>query len=250
MSRCTGVAPRLAHETHELRDLLLGLGTRTGGVEDLLAHDRALHVVCAEMQRHLRKRQAHHDPVRLDVRDVVEQQARHGDHLQVVGAGRVLPAAPLEDGVLRVERERDEREEASGLVLLLAQPQQMVDTLLVGLDVSVEHCAVGRDPEPVGSVMRAEPEIGMLLARRDEPADAIREDLRTAAGERPEPDRLELAQHLFVAQPGELGHVMDLARREELQVDVRQRLVQRADDVDVVVEPDVRASHHRPCGSR
>ena len=35
--------------------------------------------------------------------------------------------------------------------------------------------------------------------------------------------------------------MVDLARGEELQVDVRQRLVQRADDVDVVVEVDVRA---------
>src|SRR2546430_11749538 len=41
-----------------------------------------------------------HDPVGLDVRDVVEQQPRHRDHLQIVRAARVLPTASLEDRVL------------------------------------------------------------------------------------------------------------------------------------------------------
>ena len=43
----------------------------------------------------------------------------------------VCPAAPLEDGVLRVECERNEREEAARLVLQVAQAQQVVDPLLV-----------------------------------------------------------------------------------------------------------------------
>ena len=43
---------------------------------------------------------------------------------------------------------------------------------------------------------------------------------------------------------------MDLARRKELQVHVGQRLVQRADDPDVVVEVDMRAlaAHHVDLG--
>src|SRR5579862_9102635 len=69
-----GHTPCFLDEAHELRDLLLGAARRTGGLEDLLAHDRALDVVRTEVQRDLRHRQPHHDPVGLDVRDVVEQQ--------------------------------------------------------------------------------------------------------------------------------------------------------------------------------
>ena len=230
----------IADEADELVDLLLGLGRRAGRVEDLLAHDRALDVVRAEVERDRRERHPHHDPVGLDVRDVVEHQPRDGEHLQVVGAGRVPPAAPLEDRVLRVERERDEGEEAAGLVLLGAQPEQVVDPLLVRLDVAVEHRAVRRDAEPVRRVVGAEPEVGVLLAGRDELAHAVGEDLGAAARQRAEPGGLQLAQHLLVREPGERRHVVDLGRRVELQVHVGQRLLQRADRVDVEVEVDVR----------
>ena len=180
---------RVADDADELLDLLLGAGGRAGGAEDLLAHDRALDVVRAEVERDLGERHGHRDPVRLDVRDVVEQQPRDGDHLQVVGAGLEPEAAALEDGVLRVERERDEREEAAGPVLLVAQAQQVVDALLVGLDVAVEDRAVRRDPEPVRGVVDVEPHVRVLLARRDEAADAVGEDLGAAAGQRAEARR-------------------------------------------------------------
>src|SRR5579884_2192075 len=157
---------RLADEADELGDLLLGAGARARGLEDLLPHDCPLDVVGAEVERDLGEREAHHDPVRLHVRDVVEQEPRDGDHLHVVGAGREAKAAALEDGVLGVEGERDEGEEAAGAILLLAQPQQVVDPLLVGLDVAVEHRALRRDPEPVRGVVYVEPLVGVLLAGR------------------------------------------------------------------------------------
>ncbi len=172
--------------------------------------------------------------------DVVEHQPRHGDHLQVVRPGGEAPAATLEDGVLGVERERDEREEAAGAVLLLAEAQQMVDPLLVCLDVAVEERAVRRDPEPVGAVVGVEPVLGRLLSGRDQLPHARREDLGAAARERAEPRGLQLLQHLLVRQPRELRHVVDLRRRVHLQVHVRKRRVERPDRVDVVVEADVR----------
>ena len=225
-------------------------GGRAGRLEDRLAHHRALHVVRAEVKRDLRHRHPHHDPVGLDVRHVVEHQAREGEHLQVVGAGRVAPAATLEDGVLRVERERDEREEAARAVLLLAEAQDVVDALLVRLDVAVEHRAVRRDPEPMRGVVHVEPDVRVLLPGRDERADAVGEDLGPAAGERPEPRLLELAQHLLVREPGKRRHVVDLRGRVALQVHVRQRRLERADRVDVEIEADVRvlAVHHVDLG--
>ena len=214
---------------------------RARRLEDLLADDGALDVVRAEVERHLGERQPHHDPVGLDVRNVVEEEPRDGDHLQVVRAGRVAPAAALEDGVLGMEGERHEREEAARLVLERAQPEQVVDALLVRLHVPVEHRAVRRDAERVGVAMDVEPLVGVLLAGRDEPPHSVGEDLGAAARQRPEPRGLQLAQHRLVRDAGELRHVVHLAGREELQVDVRQRVVELRDDLDVVAEVDVRA---------
>ena len=87
-----------------------------------------------------------------------------------------------------------------GLVLELAQPEQVVDALLVGLDVPVEHRAVRRDPEPVRGAVDVEPVVRMLLAGRDEPPDAVGEDLGAAAGQRAEPGVAQLAQHLLVRE--------------------------------------------------
>ena len=170
-------------------------------VKDLLPHHRALDVVGAEVQRHLREREPHHDPVGLHVRDVVEQQARNGDGLEVVARRGVTPAATLEDGVLGVEGERDEGQEAAGLVLQVAQAQQVVDPLLVRLHVAVEHRAVGRDAEPVGGAVGVEPEVGMLLARGNQTAHAVGEHLGTASGQGAEPGVAQPPEHLLVREP-------------------------------------------------
>jgi hypothetical protein len=100
-----------------------------------------------------------------------------------------------------MERERDEGEEAARLVLLLAQPQQVVDALLVRLDVAVQHRAVRRNPQSVRCVMCVEPEVRMLLAGSDQPPDAIREHLGAAAGQRAQTHVAQRAQHLLVREP-------------------------------------------------
>src|SRR4051812_49213230 len=69
---------RIADEAHELGHLLLRPARRAGGLKDLLAYHGPLHVVGAEVQCELRHRHPHHDPVRLDVRDVVEHEAADG----------------------------------------------------------------------------------------------------------------------------------------------------------------------------
>ena len=56
----------------------------------------------------------------------------------------------------------------------VAQAQQVVDALLVVLDVVVEHRAVRRHAHAVGQAVHVEPDLGRLLARRDELADAMR----------------------------------------------------------------------------
>ena len=65
---------------------------RAGHVVDLLFLHGAVEIVDAEPQRRLRHLDAGRDPERLDVRDVVEHQPRHGVHAQRVGRASA-PAA-------------------------------------------------------------------------------------------------------------------------------------------------------------
>ena len=73
-------------ERHRLRRV------RAGRVVDLLADHRALHVVHAEVQRRLREERRDHDPVRLDVVEVVEEEAADGEIAQVVEPRARRPA--------------------------------------------------------------------------------------------------------------------------------------------------------------
>ena len=109
--------------------------------------------------------------------------------------------------------------------------------------------ALGRDPEPVRGVVDVEPLVGVLLAGRDERAHAVGEDLGAAAGHRVEAGVLQRAQDLLVRAALEPRHVVDLGRRVELEVDVRQRLLQLAQEPGVVLEVDVRVLAVDACGS-
>src|SRR5215813_14258602 len=90
-------------------------GRRSGGVRDRLVHDGSDEVVGAEEERDLGELDADLDPVRLDVRDVVEKEARDRDDPQVGLAGGRRQIG--ERGVLRVEGEGDDAGETSRLVL-------------------------------------------------------------------------------------------------------------------------------------
>ena len=90
-----------------------------------LNHDRA-HVVRAKTQRHLSETQSLRQPRRLEVFDVVEKQTRHRKHLQIIDAGRLVFDPAAERGVLALERPRNKRREAAGLILQIANALQDV----------------------------------------------------------------------------------------------------------------------------
>ena len=89
-------------------------------------------------------------------------------------------------------------------------------------------------------VIHVEPLVRMLLAGRDQRAHAVGEDLGAAARHRVEARVTERAQDLLVRAALETGDVVDLGRRVELEMDVRQRLLQHAQQPGVVLEVDVR----------
>src|SRR5262249_59978515 len=115
--------------TDHAMDLAVGDAGGGGGfrgVGDLFNLQRAVDVGSAEMQGDGGRLLADHDPVRLDVREVVEEEPRGGDGAQVVGGRRL---ARYQLGVPDLVGEGDEREEAPARVLLLAQPDEVLDAL-------------------------------------------------------------------------------------------------------------------------
>ena len=188
-------------------------------VGDLLLGHGAVDVVGAEREADLREPRRDHDPVRLDVREVVEHQPRHGDRLQVVEAGRL--------GQLHrrrfpgLEGERDEGHEAARLVLQLAQPQQVVDAVLDRLDVAVEHRRVRRDARagaPCASrraTARASALPLMILLRV-----SFAKISAPPPGIESSPASFSSREHLLDAHPVEAVEEEDLDRGEGLDVDV------------------------------
>src|SRR5438270_13924182 len=125
-------------------------GVCAGLVVNLFADDSALEIIDAKGKRCLREKRRHHDPVRLDVIEVVEKKPPNSKITKVVESGRrgsLSSELDAELVVVRVIRERDVREEPAGLVLEIAQHAQMVDAVLKRFDVSVEHGAVRSNPE-------------------------------------------------------------------------------------------------------
>jgi hypothetical protein len=112
-------------------------------------------------------------PVVIHVRHVVEHHPGHGVHAQRLrcrGRGQLVHLV-----VVRVERERDEGLEAARLVLQRPHAQHVVDALLAGLDVAVEHGHVRAHAEAMGRAVDGQPAIRAALVRADLPPHAGRE---------------------------------------------------------------------------
>src|ERR671931_4427 len=97
--------------------------------------------------------------------------------------------------VVGMERERDERLQASGLVLQRPRSQHVIDTLFVRLDVTVEHREVATHAEPVRLPVDLEISLRAALVVADLPPYALSEDLGAAAWKRVESRSLQLAKH-------------------------------------------------------
>src|SRR5882672_8224196 len=81
-----------------------------GVVINLFFHNCSIEIVGTEAKGNLRDAWREHDPVSLDVLEVVEQQARDGDVAEVVVTGRLRNVR--ERGVVGMKREGNESDEA------------------------------------------------------------------------------------------------------------------------------------------
>ena len=159
---------------------------------DLFLDHGAVNVVGAEAERHLRHPRRHHNPVSLDVREVVEQQPRHRDVLQVHEAGGLAPIDEFAElGVGGMEGERNKRLEAMRFILKLAELEEVVHAVNIGFDMAVKHGGVRVQSQLVSRAMDFEPGVGADLVVADDAPHRGGKNLRAAARQRPEAGLLE-----------------------------------------------------------
>jgi hypothetical protein len=211
-----------------------------GRRDDVLLDHHGAHVVGPEAERDLADLHSLRHPRRLDVRDIVEVDPRYGLREQVVERGRpaVLGHEIVEAVAVALERPGDEGPEAARLVLELADLPHVLDPLLERLDVPVHHRRRRRHPEPVGLAHDVEPFLRLRLLRRDDRANSIHEDFRAATGDRVEPGVAQARERLRGRELRAPRDVLDLGRRERVEVD-RVALLDRAEEILVVVDPEV-----------
>ncbi len=136
----------------------------------------------------------------------------------------------------------------------------MDEPLAALLDVAVQDCGVGVDPEFVGDAVHVEPDIRPDLAAIRLVMDAVVEDLGPAARERAQAGALQFREHPpdaveprlasrvaevvgALVHLGDLGEVHDLHGRECLDVQIAPQTprfrADRRDQVGVVTEREV-----------
>ena len=147
------------------------------------------------------------------------------------GAGEVR-----EVGVARQERQRDERLEAAGVVLEVAQLGHVVHLLLGRLEVPEQQRRVGAQPLAVRLAVDGEPRLRRHLAVGDDLADARAEHLGAAAGHGVVPGGAQPPERLGVVHLRDAGDEVDLDRGERRQRDVRQRGLELGEELLVVRE--------------
>ena len=186
------------------------------------------------------------------MREVVEEESRGRDRPQRVGRRR-LPRHELR--VADLVDERDKGQEPAGDVLLGAEPEQVVDALGLRLDVTVQHGRVGGEPEGMRDAVDFAPPVRIGLARVGEgPGDALGEDLRAPARHRVKAGRLQAGQRLLGLDLPPPPEIIDLGRRERLDLHLGPPDVHRLDHplevlegpVGMVAADDVHLAHAVP----
>ena len=143
-----------------------------------------------------------------------------------------VASAAGELGVLGLIAPGDERGEAAGLVLQRAQPQQVLEALLVRLDGAVHHRRRRAQPGAVRVAHHVEPFVGGRLAVAvQQLAHAIDEDLGAAARNAVEPggdETIDDRRHRQLRQARQVNH---LRRRQRVQLERRIALLDRAEQI-------------------
>ncbi len=205
-----------------------------GVVIDQFVDDGSIEVVGPEGEGDLRDANPQHDPIRLDVGEVVEHQPADGDVAQVSLATGLFDVVHLR--VIGVEGERDEGLESAGLVLKRTKTKQVIDAVLGGFEMAVKHRGVAVQAEPVSLAMNFDPAIGVGLVLTEFPSNGFLEDFRSAAGKAAEAGFLQFFEDFANRELGDASEPVDFDGGVGLQVNLGKVLADDTEDVLVPVE--------------
>ena len=105
-------------------------------------------------------------------------------------------------GVVGMEGQRDEGLEAAGLVLQLAQADQVVDPMIGVFQMAVEHRGVRAQAQPMGRAVDVDPAAGVGLVLADLVAHLGMENLGPAAGQAAQAGLDQFFQDRPIERPG------------------------------------------------
>lgn len=156
-------------------------GLSPGHVEDFFFDDGAVEVVDAVAEGDLGEGKSGADPVGGEVVEVVEEDASDGKHAKFFEGPDAADVGKLV--VLGFEGVGDKAGEASGFILELAEAVEVVDAMVVGFEVAVEHGGGAASSHAVPGAMDVEPFFSGFFSTTDLIADDRVEDFRSATGE-------------------------------------------------------------------
>src|ERR1700730_4806402 len=203
-----------------------------GIVINLLLNYCAVQVVGPKAQGDLRDARREHYPIRLDVVEVVEQQARNGDGFKIVIPRR--RGQMRESRIRRVKRQRNECSEAVRFILQFTQGQKMIDALFFRFDVAVKHRSVGAQADFMRRARDVEPLLAADLVVADNFPHPRMKNFGAAAGQRVHARILERQESVANRKLGDAREVSHLDHRERFQVHCRAAFFQAAHQVEEI----------------
>jgi len=173
-------------------------------------------VIGAEMKGNLTHFGALSNPRTLDVRNIVEKDAAHGESAEIIeGAGSSLS----EIGVGRLEGPGDEGKESPGFVLKVPDTPEMFNAVPAAFSRAEHHGRRSRNTSGMGRLHDVKPLRGAYLERADAASDMVHQYLCSSSGEGVEARFGEEAQNVWNGLRGGSGQMVDLRRREAVKVD-------------------------------
>ena len=218
------------------RQLFAVLGA--GGTGDRLVHQGAAQVVGAGVQAIFGALDAHLHPRDLDVRDQRMQREaadRMHQHGFAEGRSHARRALQRDRRLGGDEGQRHQLGEAAGILLQVAQAQQMACPVLHLVDMAEHDGGRRAQADLVGGAHDVEPLVGRDLVGAEDVAHFVVEHLGGRAGQAAQAGIAQLCKIVGDRQAERRGAMPDLERREGVDMHAWDRLAHGGADVEIML---------------